>query len=256
MEKISSKNNPLAIHYRKLGTSSNYREKSGEFLCEGEKLLLDALDSDIEVSSILTASHVEVPLSVDTKVYYCEQKLIDSISTLTTAQETLFACKSRTMEPRNFLTGVHLLLDEVQDPGNVGTIMRTANAFGIESIILTKGCADPYNPKTIRASMGAIFRQDFYVKSFEELQDMESSGATFLGAVLEDTNMNIGEIGGFESIIVIGNESRGISSEILSLCKKRVNIPISPSSDSLNAAIAAAIIIWEAAGRIGNREEE
>jgi len=177
MDKIISRKNPLASHIKKLGTNRAYRELSGEFLCDGMKLLEDAVAGDAEITAILTASGIPFPLSVDTRVYYADRGLINSLSPLKNAQDTLFTCRTPIVCDEFDMTGTHILLDGVQDPGNVGSVIRTANAFGIKSVILVDGCADPYNPKTIRASMGAIFRQRVINVTLSELGAIKDSGA-------------------------------------------------------------------------------
>ena len=152
------------------------------------------------------------------------------------------------MPPRNKLkknTGTHILLDSVQDPGNVGSIIRTANALGISSIILAGGCADPYNPKTIRASMGAIFRQSICDMNLAEFAGLKESGVRIIGAVLGKDCRYISDLNLKDSIIAIGSEGRGLSAEILHLCDELFTIPMYQECESLNASVAAAIIMWE-----------
>ena len=251
-ETITSRRNPLCLHIKKLGTSRSYRDECGAFLCDGKKLLEEALKYGAEIETVITASDLPFALPAKTRLYRAEQTLIDSISPLKTAQDTLFVCKiPETGEVSDFsenITGTHILLDNVQDPGNVGTIIRTANAFGIKSVILTGNCADPYNPKTIRASMGASFRQKVYRLEQDELIMLRENGARFIGAVPGENSEDISDVSLKNSIIAIGNEGTGLSDEVLSLCETRVRIPISPDCDSLNAAAAAAIIMWLARG--------
>ena len=245
MERITSRKNPVAVHMRKLASNRSYRSHCNEFLCDGIKLLEEAISSDISISLILTSTGVPFPLSVDTRVYYTDRSLIDSISPLANAQDTLFVCKIPNNEETFDECGTHILLDSVQDPGNVGTIMRTANAFGLKSMILTGACADPYNPKTIRASMGAIFKQRFFTMNTDELSKLRKGGKRFIGAALLENSISISDVSLKDSIIVIGSEGSGLSAEILELCDQTVIIPIEPECDSLNAAVAAGIIMWE-----------
>ena len=144
------------------------------------------------------------------------------------------------------------MLDGVQDPGNVGAIIRTANAFGIKSVMMTEGCADPYNPKTIRASMGAIFRQPIRNVTMPELIEFKSNGASFFGAELREGSSDILSANLEGSIIAIGSEGRGLSREVLSLCSQSIAISIAPGCESLNVAVAAAIFMWEASKGAGN----
>ena len=247
MEKITSRRNPLCLHLKKLGSCRRHREACGQFLCDGIKLLEDAVNSGAEIKAVLTSSHLPFPLSLDTKVYYAERGLINSLSPLANAQDTLFTCSIPSVEVSDAISGTHILLDGVQDPGNVGTIIRTANAFAISSVILTEGCADPYNPKTIRASMGAIFRQRIeHNMSISELIKIKNTGIRFVGGAPAKDCGKLSEIDYRDAIIVIGSEGNGISRDILSLCDEKVSIPIAPGCESLNAAVAASIIMWEA----------
>jgi len=246
MEKITSRRNPVCVHIKKLGESKGYRDSCGEFLCDGLKLLEDALRSGAEITAVFTAEPIQFPLLAETRVYYADRSLIDSISPLKNAQDALFTCKIPKAADCEPLKGTHILLDSIQDPGNVGAIIRTANAFGIDSVILTDGCADPFNPKTIRASMGAIFRQCVARFDAADLKRIKDQGARFIGAAAEEDSKDISGVTLRDSVIAIGNEGRGLSEEILALCSERIWIPISAECESLNAAAAAAIIIWSA----------
>ena len=246
MEKITSRRNPLCIHLKKLGSSCGYRRSCGQFLCDGIKLLEEAVIFGAEICTVLTTSDISFPLSIDTVVYQTDRGIIDSLSPLKNAQDVLFVCKipNSTMYPKS--SGIKILLDSVADPGNVGAIIRTANAFGISGVILTGECADPYNPKSVRASMGAIFRQSIINMNITGLTKMFNDGQKFIGSSVDADCRSIHDVNISDAIIVIGNEGRGISTDVLLLCSEKLRIPISPNCESLNAAIAAAIIMWEA----------
>ena len=245
MEKLTSRRNPLCTHLKQLGENRGYRYEHREFLCDGIKLLEEAVNNGAEITNILTASHLPFPLPLEANVYYAERGLINSISPLKNAQDTLFSCKMPYQDSPAEFKGTHILLDGIQDPGNVGTIIRTANAFRISSVILTGGCADPYNPKTIRASMGAIFRQRIHHIKPAGLSVMLKSGVRFVGAVPGEGQYAVSNVVLCDSVIAIGSEGSGLSGEILSLCSDRVTIPVAPECESLNAAVAAAILMWE-----------
>jgi TrmH family RNA methyltransferase len=128
----------------------------------------------------------------------------------------------------------------------VGAVIRTAFALGIKSVILTNGCADPYNPKAIRASMGAIFMQRLCHMDVSSLSDLRGRGVRFIGAAPSEGCKDVSDAMLRGAVIAIGNEGRGLCGEVLSLCGELVRIPINPECESLNAAVAAAIIMWEA----------
>ena len=299
MEKITSRRNPLCMHIKKLGASRSYREACGEFLCDGIKLLEEAVKNDAEITNVLTAVHIPFPLPLETRVHFTDRKLIDSVSPLTNSPGLLFTCRfpqqsgndkgnensgadspiensvtsdhnenNEFCENREFrenrdgldsiygfdgidridsfdsFGGTHILLDGVQDPGNVGAIIRTADAFGIKSVILTGDCADPYNPKTIRATMGAIFRQNIRHMSGAALAGLKADGARFIGAAPGGQSKDVSTVRLKNTIIAIGSEGRGLSGEVLALCDEIVTIPIAPACESLNAAVAAAILMY------------
>ena len=256
MIELTSRKNPYAVHIKKLGTSRRYRTENAEFLCDGIKLLQDAVNSGIEICAVLTASNIPFDLKEATKVYHAERSIIDSLSPLTNAQDTLFVCKIPDINLDIGINrmGTHILLDGIQDPGNVGAIIRTANAFGMNSVILTGNCADIYNPKTVRATMGAIFRQRIYTMSLTRLEELRDSGIRFIAAASDTDSessyvQNISHESLAHSIIAIGSEGSGISPGVLQLCAHTVSIPMEPGCESLNAAVAAAVLMWEAKGR-------
>ena len=272
MEIITSRRNPLCLHIKKLGASRSYRQACREFLCDGIKLLEEAVKNDAEITNILTADHIPFPLPLETRVHFADRRLIDSISPLTNSPGILFTCRfpqqygndsinenrehtenseyrecSENRDPFDRLysfSGTRILLDGVQDPGNVGTIIRTANAFGVGSLILTGDCADPYNPKTIRATMGAIFRQNIRHMSGAALAGLKADGARFIGAAPGGQSKDVSTVQLKNTIIAIGSEGRGLSGEVLALCDEIVTIPIAPACESLNAAVAAAILMY------------
>ena len=245
MEKITSRRNTLAAHIKKLGADRSYRLQSKEFYCDGVKLLEEAVKSGAEVVAVLTSAHIAFPLPLETRVYQTTRDIIDSLSPLKNAQDTVFTCKLPQHSSIEHTAKTGILLDGIQDPGNLGTIIRTADAFSIDSVILTGNCADLYNPKTIRATMGTVFRQKTYNMDISELLALKKSGFKFIGAssgigckTIQNTALN-------DAIIAIGSEAHGLSQEVLALCGETFTIPTAPHSESLNAAIAAAIIIWE-----------
>ena len=139
-----------------------------------------------------------------------------------------------------------IVLESVQDPGNVGTVIRTANAFRIGAVILTGDCADVYHPRTVRATMGAIFRQNVLVMDKSSLKDfLKESGLPLYGAALSERAKDLRELSLRHAAVAIGSEGRGLSEELLALCDEELIIPMNPDSESLNAAVAAALVMWE-----------
>ena len=249
MEKLTSRKNPVCVHLKKLGANKSYRDEQGCFVCEGTKMFDEAVKSGAQIEYVLSSEQIKHKLHPDTRAYYAHGDMIDSLSQLKNHQGVLFSCRYIQEKHIDFRSGTHILLDDIQDPGNVGTIIRSAFAFGIKSVILTGGSADIYNPKTVRASMGALFKQQVGKVSNDEIFELKRSGIKFIGTSSSSEFTDIKHIDLNDAIIVIGNEGRGISNEIIDICDKKTRIPLSPESESLNAAVAASIIMWEASNR-------
>jgi len=258
MEKITSRRNAGSVHVKKLGASRAYRSEHGEFVCDGNKLLREAVGSNAEIVSVFTSSPITLPLPENTRVFDIGSDILDSLSALKNSQDVLFVCKKPANTDVDYQIGTHILLDNIQDPGNVGTIIRSAYAFGIESVILTESCADLYNPKAIRASMGAIFKQTVNILTQEALLSLKQSGVRFTGTssdrglpdktlvpLREALKLNLNN-----AIIMFGNEGKGISEDVLAFCDDMITIPLAADCDSLNVAVAASIIMWEVKGGI------
>jgi len=246
VEKITSRSNKICIHMKKLGKSKSYRDEHRQFICDGLKLLDEAVSSGIDIDVVISSKTIDFQLPVSTRIYHADEDLIDSISPLQNSQGLLFVCNYPQDSNCDFNIGTHILLDDIQDPGNVGTIIRSAYAFGICSVILTDGCADICNLKTIRASMGAVFRQRIYRLDFDGIMVLKKEGMKFIGAENDDSSIDITKIKLSNVVVIIGNEGQGISKELLTLCDEMVKIPVAEGCESLNAAVAASIIIWEA----------
>ncbi|MEG1917972.1 MAG: RNA methyltransferase, partial [Oscillospiraceae bacterium] len=147
------------------------------------------------------------------------------------------------------LTGSrYVVLDGVQDPGNVGTILRTADAFWADGLFLTGACADLYNPKTVRAGMGAVFRCPVWsCDAIRLCALLRKSDITLYGAALRADTADAGTVSYARAAIAIGSEGAGLSETLLALCDKTIKIPMSDHCESLNAAAAAAVLLWELA---------
>ena len=163
MEQITSRQNPLCVHFRKLASSRSYREDCGEFLCDSPKLLREAQLWGAEIRTVLFTEGAGPPSfdRTDVRMAQVSPSVMQAVSPMETPQGVVFSCALRDPVPRGTPEpGRYLVLDGVQDPGNVGTILRTADAFDCGGVFLLPGCADLYNPKTLRSAMGAHFRAD------------------------------------------------------------------------------------------------
>lgn len=246
MNEIKSRKNPLAVHIKKLGADGDYRRSHGAFVCDGEKLLREAVLNAADIKVVLSSGEAPEWLPKQIPFYKTEPDIINSVSPLKNPQSVVFICGIKERGEDEDIIKSRIILEGIQDPGNVGTILRTASAFNIGSVILTGGCADPYNPKTIRASMGAIFRQPVSVMDLDGIRMLKAKGIRLCGAALGEKCRDVREVTFKNTAVVIGSEGRGLTEEMLGLCDETIKIPMSPKSESLNAAVAAAIIMWEA----------
>lgn len=249
MERITSRSNPLMAHIKKLASSASYRRECGEFVCDSPKLLQEALQWNAEVLCVVATGAVALPaLPKGVRQVEVPEELMTSVSPMKTPQGVLFTCRLPRAELPETLDGArYMVLDGVQDPGNVGTILRTADAFECDGLLLLDGCADPYSPKTVRASMGAIFRRSVWTCTAQQMaQALKASHIPLYGAALRDDTLDARAVDYSCAALAIGSEGRGLTEEVLSLCDKTIRIPMSPRCESLNAAIAATVLLWEA----------
>jgi len=247
-EIITSKANPLLTRVRKLNSRRSFRREEGAFAVEGPKLLTEALRWGGELEAVIVVSGVDLPeLPARTRVAEVPDSLLRSISDTESPQGIVFICKGKKLAMPDWLEGRrYLLLDGVQDPGNVGTIWRTADAFGADGLILCSGCADPWNPKTVRATMGAVFRFPVYEGTLEMAAErLRQGGIPLYAAALREDTADVRSVPLERAAVIIGSEGRGVSPQALKLCKQTVKIPMRARCESLNAAIAAAVVLWE-----------
>ena len=240
MEIIRSRQNGLIQKMISLGRSAQARREAGMFLGAGQTLLEEALASGAEVTAVLSAEPLDVP-----GLRLVTPELLNAVSPLQNSPGPVFSVTMRPVPPPKDLTRV-LVLENVQDPGNVGTVLRTADAFGADLVVLCGACADPYNPKTVRATMGAVFRQPVVRTDLAGLPGVLGTLPLY-GAALSPDAADVRTLPGRGAAVAVGNEGQGLSGELLGLCRGRVVIPMRPRAESLNAAVAAAVILWEMA---------
>ena len=247
MHIITSRNNQLIKHIRKLTLDRAYRRSCGLYFGEGPKLLAEALKAGTAIEAVVTAQGVDLPGLDGLRRAEAPADLLDSLCDTRTPQGVLFLAQMPDTAPPERLTGDRwLVLDGLQDPGNVGTIWRTADALGADGLILVNHCADPFSPKTVRATMGACFRLPVYEAETQALPGLlERSGLPLYAAALGEDSVTVGEARLNRCAVVIGSEGRGVSPELLRLSEKTVKIPMRERCESLNAAAAAAVILWE-----------
>lgn len=248
MEQITSRQNPLVTQIRKLNHERKSRREQGLFSGEGPKLLAEALKAGTPVRVIVTAPGVEVPCPEHVRRVEVPEDLLESLCDTKTPQGVLFLAEMPCTTPPERLSGErYLVLDGVQDPGNVGTIWRTADALGADGLILVNGCADPFSPKTVRATMGACFRLPVYEVGAKELPELlNRSGLPLYATALREDTIDIKTAQLQRCAVIIGSEGRGVSQELLEASTRTIKIPMRERCESLNAAVAATVVLWEA----------
>lgn len=246
IENITSRKNAYIAHLRALGADAAYRRANREYVCDGRKLLDEAIQNGARIRSVLWKERAEdAPGLTAPRQYTAPEGLFDYASPMKNSPGPLFtvAMPERGAEER-FSNAI--ALENVQDPGNVGTVIRTAAALGIEAVILLGACADVFSPKTARATMGAIFRERIILTDSDGLMALKEKNALPLyGAALTESAGDIRKVKLKNAIAAIGSEGRGLSNELLRRCDGQIIIPMTAGSESLNAAVAGAIVMWE-----------
>lgn len=243
-ERITARKNPLLQQVRRLLSSRKEREQSGLFVADGTKLLQEAVRWWPGLETVIVTDGLQVQVPEHVRVVYVPEDVMASVSPMEAPQGALFLCRLPEKEEFKAVPGM-LLLDGIQDPGNVGTILRTADALDIP-VALLEGCADPYSHKVVRSSMGAIFRTGVQRTTWEEArQACETAGIPVAVTALSDRAEDIRGAALNSMAVVIGSEGRGVRQEILQNAQKELIIPMNSRCESLNAAIAAAIVMWQ-----------
>lgn len=246
-EVITSRSNPLCAHFKKLASSRAYRAEWEEYLCDSPKLLEEAVKWGAAITAVLYTEGADLPVLPDsTRMVRVNGSVMEAASPMRTPQGVVFSCKlPPALEVEYLAPARYLLLEGVQDPGNVGTILRTANAFGWEAVLL-EGCADLYSPKTVRAAMGVHFRSCISQMSLERAAGLvRDAGLPLYAAALRGDTRDVREMDLSQCAVIIGSEGRGVSARALELCTGTLKIPMEPCCESLNAAVAAGIVLWE-----------
>ena len=243
-ERISSRKNPLLQQVKKRLSSRAERRKTGLFVGDGVKLLEEAVKYWPGLQTVILSDGVEAEVPEGVQVVRVPEDVMASISPMEAPQGALFLAKLP--EQAEFVPQKGMLiLDGIQDPGNIGTILRTADAMDVP-VVLLEGCADPWSWKVVRSTMGAAFRRPVYQASWEEVFAKCRAANIPIGVTaLSDRAVDIRSADLREMALVIGSEGRGVRKEILENADRELIIPMNPHCESLNAAIAAAIVMWE-----------
>ena len=244
IQRITSRQNPLLQQVKKLLSSRKEREKTGLFVADGIKLLEEAVRWWDGLETVILSDDVAVELPDHVKQVRVPSDVMESISPMQTPQGALFVC--RLPEEKAFVPKAGmLLLDGIQDPGNLGTILRTADAFDIP-VTLLEGCADPYSHKVVRSSMGAVFRTQVIRSTWEQVKAAcKEKHISIAVTALSEKSVDIRKAPVDTMAVVIGSEGQGVRSQILQQADTQLIIPMESRCESLNAAIAAAIVMWQ-----------
>ncbi len=244
-ERITSRQNRLLVHLKKLQTSRAYREAQREFCGDGTKLLEEAVRWYQGLHTVIACDGLPLPeMREDIRIVRVPESLMQSISTMRAPQGAIFLCHMPPEQPLSMMAG-SLILDGIQDPGNLGTILRTADAMGVP-VVLSDGCADPYGEKTVRASMGAVLRtQPIQAEAAEIIRYCSRHTLPIAATALSDCSSDIRQIDLSACVTVIGSEGQGIRAEFLEQSNRQIIIPMESRCESLNAAVAATIVLWE-----------
>ena len=249
MERITSRRNPLLEHIRRLDSAA-YRREQRQFLCDSPKLVEEALRHGAQVVSMAVSDGVTPPegLGAEVRCVTVPPDVMGSISPMRSPQGMLAVCRMPDTALPPALDGSrYVVLDGVQDPGNVGTVLRTADAFGCDGVVLLAGCADPFSVKTLRSSMGGAFRLPVWCSDAAALRSrLDAAALPLYGAALRDDTEDVRALDLRRCAMAIGSEGRGLTEQVLALCDRTVRIPMRERCESLNAAVAAAILLWEA----------
>lgn len=245
-ERITSRKNPLLQQLRRLLQSRGAREAAGEYIADGTKLLAEAVRWIPERlrTVVVTESVDPGELPPHVRLVEVPDDVMAQLSPSKTPQGALFTCALPSMEAPSIQPGT-LILDGIQDPGNLGTILRTADAWD-RPVVLTPGCCDAFSHKTVRASMGAVFRTPPRFMSQEEVYGaLRAAGIPLYVTALTPDALDVRQVALSKGAVVIGSEGRGVGEYFRTHADQTLIIPMTARCESLNAAVAAAVVLWQ-----------
>lgn len=255
MQVISSKDNELIKHIKKL-KDKKYRDENNEYIVEGVKLIEEAVQEKAKIKKIIvcedTTRTYEIPTQVMLEIakyecVYVTDKIFSSITQVTNPQGVMAIIeKNAENQEIDYTQDIIIALDNVQDPGNLGTILRTVDSIGLKQIIVSKDTVDAFNSKVVRSTMGAIFRVKIIEVEdlIQTIKEMRKHHFKLMVTSLQTEN-SIYDIEFNKKIIVIGNESNGVSKEIQDMADEKAKIPMLGKTESLNASVAAGVVMYE-----------
>lgn len=255
MQVITSKDNEIIKSIRKL-KEKKFRDLSNEYIVEGIKLIEEAIEEDVKIKKIVVCEEcikdncLEQNFLYKIAKYDCiyvSKKIFSLLTDVVNPQGMLAVIEKTSSEDKiKYTEDIIVVLDGIQDPGNLGTILRTVDSVNLSQIILSKTSVDAYNPKVVRSTMGAIFRVNIIESEnlVETLKNMKKHKFKIVATSLSGTE-NIYNMNYDKKVIVIGNEAKGVSKEILDVADMKVKIPMLGKTESLNASIATGVMLYE-----------
>lgn len=260
MIKIIYSNKNRYFKYAKSLQIKKYRDVSNQYLIEGIKIIKEAISFNANLSMVFISSEqienneikniISICESINIPIYQVDKRIFKEVSETDSSQGIIGIIKKSKYEFNDIIEKNCLkiiILDEIQDPGNLGTIIRTADACNYDCVLLSKGCVDVYNSKSVRATMGSLFHLPIItnIDIIEIITLLKNKGVIILGAYVHDGeacyNIDYKE----KFAIIIGNESTGLSKSVLDMIEKKIKIPMPGQAESLNASVAASILMYE-----------
>ena len=248
---ITSLNNPQIKHVAALQSKHRYREEQGQFVAEGIKMVRETPDELLEriyISESFVPDSRILSWLEDKKTETVSEKVFRGLSMTRTPQGILAVVRMPSQDVGELLKkSTFLILESIQDPGNLGTMVRTAGGAGVDAIFMSKTCVDIYNPKVVRSTMGSLYRVPFvYVEDLAGLMgEMKKNKITLFAAHLKGEKYYYEADFSGKCAFLIGNEANGLTWETASMADTYIKIPMSGQVESLNAAMAAGILMYD-----------
>ena len=251
---ITSKDNATIKNVSKLLSSAKEREATGLCVLEGLRILKDALENNVQLHQLFFTENAINKFDDDIKkfaqqaenCYLLSESVFSKISDTKTPQGVIAtAFFPKTTADSIKKQGKYIALENLQDPSNLGAVSRTAEALGVDGIIISRDSCDPFSPKALRTSMGTLLRVPVFICE-DIVTELKDTGLRMYACVVRDYELKIGSFKFEEGCVaVIGNEANGLSEQMINACHKKVTISMNGRAESLNASVAASIVMWE-----------
>lgn len=244
MAQITSRKNSEIQRLKRLLDDASFRRSEGVFICHGEVMLREAIDSNMAIECVYCTENLLGKIPANIKSVTVTPEIIEMISGVGTSAGLVFTCaipKAKDFSGERFIA-----LEDLRDPGNVGTVIRTADALGIDGVIFIGNCADCFAPKVVRSTMGSIFRMPLHFCDIDRFK--ETCNAHNIEVISAELSQNAQILGKAKisapCCVMIGNEAHGLSDSAKAVAQRSMMIEMK-GAESLNAAIAASIFMWE-----------